>query len=189
MDTEQSQPTDLKLNEKTLVLVGLMGAGKTTIGRRLAKRLDRPFMDADEEIERSAGRSVSDIFEDFGEAAFREGERKVIARLLEECPPIVLALGGGAFLDDTTRQLVKDKAFSLWLKADLDVLMERVSKRNTRPLLKTENPREVMETLMQARSEFYAQADLTIQTDCHAHDLTVESIMDALDQLPAWQEV
>lgn len=189
MDTDQSQSADPTPDDKTLVLVGLMGAGKTTIGRRLAKRLDRPFMDADEEVERSAGRSVSEIFEDFGEAAFREGERKVIARLINDNPPMVLALGGGAFVDDTTRQLVKDKAFSIWLNADLDVLMDRVSKRDTRPLLETGNPREVMESLMQARTEFYAQADLTIQTDCHAHDLTVETIMDALDQLPAWQEV
>ena len=165
---------------QTLVLVGLMGVGKTTVGRRLAKHVGRPFKDADIEIERAAGRSVSEIFADFGEAAFREGERRVISRLLESPKPLVLALGGGAFVDPTTRALVKDKAISIWLKADLDTLMDRVSRRNTRPLLQTENPRDVMAQLMETRTPAYAQADISVDSSEGSHTATVERIIDTL---------
>ena len=182
MDIDKLTSPDTAFSQKTLVLVGLMGAGKTTIGRRLAVRLGRSFMDADEEVERSAGRTVSEIFEDFGEQAFRDGERKVIARLLEEDPPIVLALGGGAFVDDDTRLLIKQNAISIWLKADLDTLMERVSRRDTRPLLNTDNPRDVMKTLMRDRAQYYTQANLAVETDCNSHDVTVQSVLDALNQ-------
>src|SRR5262245_60993044 len=132
---------------RTIVLVGLMGAGKTTIGRRLAQRLDMRFVDADEEIERAAGLSVKEIFAKFGEADFRAGERRVIARLLAE-PPLVLATGGGAFMDPVTRAEIKRQAISIWLKAELDLLEKRVSRRNTRPLLANGNARETLERLM-----------------------------------------
>lgn len=121
---------------KSLVLIGLMGVGKTTVGRRLAHALKLQFRDADEEVEKAAGRSVSEIFEDFGEHAFRDGERKVIARLLEE-PPMVLALGGGAFVDDETRERVKAMATSIWLQADVETLVQRVARRDTRPCCAT----------------------------------------------------
>jgi len=132
------------------VLVGLMGAGKSTVGRRLAAALGHPFIDADAEIEKAAGRSVADIFETYGEEAFRSGERRVIARLLDSSP-VVLATGGGAFMDEETRALVKERAVSIWLRADIDVLMKRVSKRDTRPLLRVEDPRKVMEKLIEER--------------------------------------
>jgi shikimate kinase len=128
------------------VLVGLMGVGKTTVGRRLAKALNLPFKDADAEIELAAGRSVADIFAERGESDFRAGERRVIARLLKG-PPLVLATGGGAFLNADTRRTIKEKAISVWLKADLDVLVRRVKRRDTRPLLRGAEPREVLERL------------------------------------------
>ena len=165
----------------TITLVGLMGVGKTTIGRRLAKRMDRPFMDADEAVEEAAGRSVADIFADFGEAAFRDGERKVIARMLEEPDPIVLALGGGAFINDETRALIKTHAISVWLKADLDVLMERVLRKpGQRPLLQVDDPRAVMKRLSEERAPIYAQADITVDSDEASHDVTAARVYDAV---------
>jgi shikimate kinase len=166
--------------DRTIVLVGLMGAGKTTVGRRLARLMDRPFKDADREIERAAGRSVSEIFADFGEAAFRDGERKVIARLLESEGPLVLALGGGAFADPATRALVRDRAVSVWLKADLDTLMNRVARKDTRPLLQTDDPRAVMADLMERRAPAYAEADIHVPSDSKSHDATARSILSAL---------
>ncbi len=162
-----------------LVLVGLMGAGKTSIGRRLAQRLGAPFVDADEEIARAAGRSVSDIFADFGEAGFRDGERKVIARLMQG-PPGVLATGGGAWMDEHTRALVRDRGLSIWLHAGLDVLMERVSRRNTRPLLKQASPRQTMQALIEARYPVYASADIHINSGEGSHEQTLAKIMTAL---------
>jgi len=173
-------PVPVQRLDRPIVLVGLMGVGKTTVGRRLARRLGWPFHDADHEIEASAGRSVSEIFADFGETAFREGERKVIARFLEARQPMVLALGGGAFVSEETREMVKANALSIWLRADLDTLMERVSRRNTRPLLKTEDPRAVMERLMRERAAFYAEADLAIDTESGSHGRTVIAMIDAL---------
>jgi shikimate kinase len=168
--------------DRPIALVGLMGVGKTTIGRRLAKRLDRPFVDADEAVEEAAGRSVADIFADFGEAAFRDGERRVITRLLEEPQPIVLALGGGAFVNDETRALIKERAVSIWLKADLDTLMERVLRKpGQRPLLETDDPRAVMEKLNAERAPIYAQADITVESDAASHDATAARAYMALE--------
>ena len=158
-----------------------MGVGKTTVGRRLAKALGLPFKDADAEIEVAAGRSVSDIFAERGEGEFRSGERRVIARLLKG-PPLVLATGGGAFLNPETRRTIKEKAISIWLKADLDVLVRRVKRRDTRPLLRDADPREVLERLAAERYPIYAEADLTVETSESPHDSAVASILDALKQ-------
>src|SRR4026209_1356809 len=138
------------LNGRSIVLVGLMGAGKSTIGRRLAQKRCREFTDADAEIERSAGKTVPDIFRDHGEAYFRDGERKVIARLLESGPP-VLATGGGAFMNEETRHNIARRGISVWLKADVDLLMMRVRRRDNRPLLKAEGPEEIMRQLIAQR--------------------------------------
>lgn len=150
-----------RLNGRPLVLVGMMGAGKTTVGRRLANRLGRQFIDSDEEIERAAQMSIPEIFEQRGEGEFRAGEMRVIARLLKE-KDIVLATGGGAFVNPDTRGLVKSGAVSVWLKADLDLLFERVSRRANRPLLKTADPKGTLEKLIADRYPIYAEADLTV---------------------------
>ena len=176
-DTEASE----EASRRTVVLVGLMGVGKTTVGRRLAKALDLPFKDADAEIEQAAGRSVSEIFAERGEAEFRAGERRVIARLLEG-PPIVLATGGGAFLDPGTRALVRQRAVSIWLRADLDVLVRRVSRRDTRPLLRGRDPREVLERLTRERDPIYAEADHAVETSERPHDAAVATILRILGQ-------
>lgn len=166
--------------QKTLVLVGLMGAGKTTIGRRLAKRLGLPFHDADAEIEKAADRSVSEIFDEFGETYFREGERKVIARLMQE-GPCVLATGGGAFMDAETRALIKAKAVSIWLRVDLDILVERVRRRDTRPLLRGRDPAAVLSRLAAERAQAYAQADITVDGGLGPHERAVNAILQALN--------
>ena len=166
-------------SRRTVVLVGLMGVGKTTVGRRLAKALHLPFKDADSEVELAAGRSISDIFAERGETEFRAGERRVIARLLEG-PPLVLATGGGAFLDPRTRAVIRERAVSVWLRADIDVLVRRVSRRDTRPLLRDRDPREVLERLMQERYPIYAEADLTVETSERPHDAAVAAILKAL---------
>jgi len=152
-----------RLAGKPLVLVGMMGAGKTTVGRRLANRLGRQFIDSDEEIERAAQMSIPEIFEQRGEAEFRAGETRVIARLLKE-QDIVLATGGGAFVNEDTRALVKAEAVSVWLKADLDILFERVSRRSNRPLLKTADPKATLEKLIADRYPIYAEADITVMS-------------------------
>lgn len=164
---------------RTVALVGLMGAGKTTIGRRLAQALALPFVDADEAIVAAAGRSIEDIFAERGECEFRRGERQVISRLLDD-PPHVLATGGGAFIDPRTRELMKSRAISIWLKAPLDVLMKRVSKRDHRPLLKEDDPRAVMKRLMDERYPIYAEADLMIETGVGPHNSAVIQILAAL---------
>ena len=166
---------------RTLVLVGLMGAGKTNIGRRLAQRLGLGFVDADSEIEAAAGETVEEIFERRGEAAFREGERKVIARLLGN-PVHVLATGGGAFMDPDTRTLIRERGTSIWLRADLDLLHQRVSRRNNRPLLKQGNPREVLARLIDQRYPVYAQADVTVDTVDGPPDATLDRVIAALEQ-------
>jgi shikimate kinase len=163
----------------TLVLVGLMGAGKSSVGRRLALTLALPFFDADEEVERAARRSIPEIFADLGEAAFRDGERRVIARLLEG-PPHVLATGGGAFMNPDTRALIARKAVSIWLKADIDVLVRRVGRKNDRPLLRGRDPRETLEALAAERYPTYAQADITIDSVEGPHAVTVQAIIAAL---------
>jgi shikimate kinase len=166
---------------RTLVLVGLMGAGKTNIGRRLAQRLGLGFTDADSEIEAAAGESIEEIFERRGEAAFREGERKVIARLLGN-PVHVLATGGGAFMDPETRALVRERGISIWLRADLDLLHQRVSRRNNRPLLKQGNQRETLERLIDQRYPIYALADVTVDSVDGPPEATMERVMAALER-------
>ncbi|MEO0399344.1 MAG: shikimate kinase [Pseudomonadota bacterium] len=168
-------------SDKPIVLVGMMGVGKTTIGRRLAPRLGLPFFDADEEIEKAAGMSVSDLFAAHGEASFRRGEAQVIERLINS-EPIVLATGGGALTNAETRALVADKALSIWLKADIDVIMERVSRRPTRPLLQNDDPRATIERLMAEREAFYAAANIAIESRADAHAATVNAILEALSE-------
>jgi shikimate kinase len=167
------------VQERPLVLIGLMGAGKTSVGKRLAAMLDVPFSDADQEIEKAAGKSINEIFEDDGEAFFRDGERRVIARLLSEGGK-VLATGGGAFMNEETRRNIANCGLSIWLKADLDLLMSRVSRRETRPLLRDGDPRAVMERLIAERYPVYAQADITIVSRDVPHDVIVHEILDAV---------
>ncbi len=170
--------------DKTLVLVGMMGAGKTSVGRRLAGTLGVPFRDADVEIETAAGCTINDIFERFGESAFRSGERKVIARLLSD-PPHVLAAGGGAFIDEETRQRIKEHAVSIWLRAPLDLLIQRVLRKDTRPLLRNTDSRATLERLLREREPIYAQADLVIESDEGPHDVVVKRIVAALNDRAA----
>ena len=164
---------------RTIVLVGLMGAGKTKIGRRLATRLNLPFFDSDTEIETAAGETIEEIFRNRGEAVFRDGERRVIARLLAQ-PIHVLATGGGAFMDPSTRALLKAKAITLWLKADLDLMLARVARRNNRPLLKTGEPRAVLERLVAERYPIYAEADLAVDSIDGPPEATLDGVMTAL---------
>jgi len=174
---------DPALRERTIALVGLMGVGKSTIGRKLAQALNLPFRDADQEIEAAAGRSISDIFAERGEEEFRAGERRVIARLLEEGPH-VLATGGGAFMNDQTRALIKERAISVWLKADLDVLVRRVGRKETRPLLAGRDARHVLEQLMLERYPVYAEADILVETDDRPATAAVGTILGALERRP-----
>jgi len=171
-DTVRSIPS-------SLVLVGLMGSGKSTVGRRLANRLNLPFVDADDEIEKAAGCSISDIFATLGEAAFRDGERRVIARLLGE-GPMVLATGGGAFMAPETRARIRDTATSIWLRAGLDVLVRRCQRRSHRPLLQKGNMRDTLRHLMEQREPVYAEADITVDSGEDDHDTVVERIVAAL---------
>ncbi|HEY4031471.1 MAG TPA: shikimate kinase [Caulobacteraceae bacterium] len=173
-------PADPALRARTLVLVGMMGAGKSSVGKRLAQALDLPFKDADEEIECAAGLSIPDIFSLRGEAEFREGERRVIARLLDE-PVHVLATGGGAFVNAETRALVKQKgAVSIWLKADPEVLARRVGRKDNRPLLRGKDPRVALAELLAVREPAYSQADFTIESNDGPHQHTVDAILAAL---------
>jgi shikimate kinase len=167
--------------KRTVALVGMMGAGKSAVGKRLAAKLGVPFRDADEEIEAAAGCSVSEIFERFGEPAFRDGERKVIARLLGEAPH-VLATGGGAFINEETRARIKEGATSVWLKVPLDTLVARVGRRDTRPLLRNGDPREILEKLLKDREPIYAQADLTVDSEEGPHASAVDRILSALHE-------
>lgn len=167
------------LRHRTIVLVGLMGAGKSSVGRRLAAALDLPFRDADTEVEAAAGRSIPEIFAEMGEPAFRDGERRVIARLLDE-PPHVLATGGGAFANPETRALIKDRAIAVWLKADLELLARRVGRKEGRPLLKGRDPMDVLREHAQARYPAYAEAHLTVETGDTAHGVAVEAVIQAL---------
>jgi shikimate kinase len=167
------------LGPRSVVLIGLMGAGKTAVGRRLAARLDLPFIDADSEIEAAAGATISEIFAERGEAYFRQGERKVIARLLDSGPQ-VLATGGGAFMDADTRANIKARGVSVWLKADIKVLLKRVARRDNRPLLATGDPAEVMKRLMDTRYPVYSEADITVESRDLPHDVMVGTVIDAL---------
>ena len=169
--------------DRSIVMVGMMGAGKSAIGRRLAQRLGLPFVDADSEIERAAGCSIEEIFAKHGEADFRDGERRVIARLLEGSV-CVLATGGGAFMDPATRERIRERATSVWLKADLDTLVDRVGRRNNRPLLKSGDPRQILERLIATRYPVYAEADITVETGDAPPATTVERVVEAL---AAWR--
>ena len=167
------------LRRRTIALVGLMGVGKSSVGRRLANALGLAFRDAATEVEAAAGRSIPDIFSELGEAEFRKGERKVIARLLDEAPH-VLATGGGAFMDPVTRELIKAKAVSVWLKTDLEVLARRVGRKDNRPLLVGKDPLDVLKAQAEARYPTYAQADITVETGDAAHHVSVDQILRAL---------
>lgn len=170
------------LGARSIVLIGLMGAGKTSVGRRLAARLELPFIDADTEIEQAAGKSISEIFADHGEQHFRDGERKVIARLMNGGPQ-VLATGGGAFMNEETRRNVAEQGISIWLRAGLALLIKRVGRRSHRPLLQTDNPEEVMQRLMAERHPVYETADLVIESRDEPHDAIVDDIIVALGAL------
>jgi len=164
---------------RSIVLVGLMGAGKTKIGRRLAARLNLPFFDSDEEIEAAAGETIEEIFANRGETVFRDGERRVIARLLQG-PVQVLSTGGGAFMDPGTRRIIAARGVSIWLRAELDVLFARVSRRSNRPLLKTPDPRAVLAELIERRYPVYAEADVTIDSGEGPPDTTASRVIAAL---------
>jgi shikimate kinase len=165
--------------ERSIVMVGLMGAGKSAIGNRLAKRLGLPFVDADAEIELAAGCPIEEIFERFGEPAFRDGERRVIRRLLDD-ETKVLATGGGAFLDAGTRRLIKRRGLSVWLRADLELLVSRTSRRDNRPLLKKGDPREILKRLIGERYPIYAEADVIVDVSDEPLDLTTSRVLDAI---------
>ena len=173
---------------RTVVLVGLMGAGKSCIGRRLAARLGVPFSDADQEVERAAAMSIPEIFEKYGEASFRDCERRVIARLLRMSPH-VLATGGGAFMNETTRRLLKARALSVWLRADLDLLVRRTAKRRTRPLLQQGDPREILSDLMARRDPVYAEADVTVDSVDGPPETTAERVEAAVAEHVARNQV
>ncbi|MEO8669248.1 MAG: shikimate kinase [Bauldia sp.] len=169
------------LGDRAVVMVGMMGAGKSSVGRRLATRLGLPFVDADTEIEHAANASIPDIFERHGEAYFRDGERRVIKRLLDGAPK-VLATGGGAFIQPDTRADIQARAISVWLKADRDVLMARVKRRGNRPLLKTADPEATMEKLIEERYPIYAEATIQVQSRDVAHDVVIDAILAGLDE-------
>ena len=164
---------------RTVALVGLMGAGKSAIGKRLALRLGLPFVDADDEIERAAGCSIAEFFERFGETEFRAGERRVISRLLAG-PQLVLSTGGGAYMDTETRTLMRKHAITVWLRADLEVLYERVRKRTHRPLLRQGDPKDILARLIDQRYPVYAQADLVVESTAQPPDVTTDQVLDAL---------
>ena len=171
----------IKLGNRTIVLVGMMGAGKSSIGRRLASELNLPFVDADAEIEAAAGMAISEIFEVHGEPYFRSGEARVIARLLESGPQ-VMASGGGAFINPQTRALIGARGISVWLKADLDILLRRIKRRSDRPLLKTDDPERTLQRLIDERYPIYAEADVTIHSRDVSHEAIVADIVAALTE-------
>ena len=175
---EAARAVRARLGNRSIVLVGMPGSGKSAVGRRLAARLELPFIDADEEIERAAGKPITDIFKEHGEAYFRDGERKVIARLLQSGPQ-VLATGGGAFMVEETRETIRRSGVSVWLKAELALLLRRVTKRNTRPLLE-HDPENTLRQLMAARYPVYATADVAVESRDLPHDVIVDEIVDGL---------
>src|ERR1700674_2208763 len=177
--TSQEAEITAALGTRSVVLVGMMGAGKSTIGRRLSARLRLPFLDADTEIERAAGMSIPGIFETHGEAHFRDGEARVIARLLDG-GPVVLATGGGAFMREETRSRIRSRAGSIWLKAEADVIMRRVNRRPARPLLQTADPAATVGRLIEEREPVYQHADLTIWSRDVPHEKILEECIDAL---------
>ncbi len=177
-----------KLGNHSIVLVGLMGAGKSSIGRRLAEKLEVPFVDADHEIEIAADKTIPEIFKDHGEAYFREGERRVISRLIENGAQ-VLSTGGGAFINEETRQGIQAHGISVWLKADLSLLMKRVMKRADRPLLQTDDPEAVMQKLIDQRYPIYAKADVTVESRDVQHTQMVNEVIKVLARWPGWDRL
>jgi shikimate kinase len=169
----------LNLPERSIVLVGLMGVGKSTVGRRLARRLGLPFTDSDDEIERAADHEIREIFDRFGEASFRDGERRVLRRLIAG-ERKVIATGGGAFMDAETRALILDRCIAIWLEAEMETLAERVARRGHRPLLAGKDPLPFLRELGQARNPVYAQAHLRVRSGPGPHDRTVDRILQAL---------
>ena len=176
-----------RLGQRPIVLVGLMGAGKTSVGRRLAEKLAIPFIDADHEIEAAAGKSIKEIFADHGEPYFREGERRVIQRLIGNGAQ-VLATGGGAYMNDETRQRIQEKGISVWLRASLPILMKRVLKRQDRPLLQNDDPEAVMRGLIDKRYPVYALADVTVESRDVQHGQMVNDVVRALAQWDGWDK-
>jgi shikimate kinase len=183
--TKEVQDIREKLGNHPIVLVGLMGAGKSSIGRRLAEKIELPFVDADHEIELAADKTIAEIFKDHGEAYFREGERRVISRLIENGAQ-VLATGGGAFINDETRASIESRGVSLWLKADLNLLMKRVMKRADRPLLKNDDPEAVMKRLMDERYPVYAKADVMVESKDVQHTQMVNEVIKGLVKWQGW---
>lgn len=180
MPSKDHKPELLRLlGQRPIVLVGMMGAGKTTVGRRVAARLNRPFIDSDEEIEKAAGMSIEDMFKSHGEGEFRAGEVRVISRLLRD-GGMVLGTGGGAFMNPETRALAKELGVTVWLKADFDLLFQRVSRRSNRPLLKTANPRETLQKLIDTRYPIYAEADVTVVSHDVPQDQVASELIEAL---------
>lgn len=167
--------------DRPIALVGMMGVGKSTVGRKLASLLHLPFTDADEAIEKAAQMSVSEIFSRFGEPYFRDGERRVIARLASERPSVI-ATGGGAFVNDETRQLLLDKTISVWLDCDTNTLVERVGRKDTRPLLRDGNPREILERLKTEREPYYSQAPIHVMSEAGPHQLALQRILKGIQQ-------
>lgn len=183
-ETDIAAEVKRRLGSRPVVLVGLMGCGKSAIGRRLATRMGLPFVDADEEIEKAHKKTINEIFADHGEPYFRDGERRVIQRLLASGPQ-VLATGGGAFMNAETRASIAQSGVSVWLKAELPVLLRRVAKRDTRPLLKSGDPETIMRNLMDQRYPVYSGADITVESRDVAHEVIVCEILEALRANPA----
>jgi shikimate kinase len=181
VDSEQIARVVSRLGARSIVLVGMMGAGKTSIGRRLASLLHLPFLDADAEIEKAANLSIPEIFQHYGEAHFREGEKRVVARLLASGPAVV-ATGGGAFMSEETRERCREQGISVWLKADAPVLLDRVRKKGNRPLLEQADPDEVMRQLLAEREPVYALADIVVASRDGPHQAVVAEILSALDR-------
>jgi len=167
--------------DKSIVLIGMMGAGKSSIGRRVATRLSLPFIDADAEIEAAAGCSITEIFERYGEEEFRAGERRIVARLLAG-PAHVLAAGGGAFMNEQTRKIIAIRGISIWLRADLEVLLQRVSRRTDRPMLQVADQRTSLIELMERRNPLYARADLTVESTDGPLEQTADRVIEVLEQ-------
>lgn len=167
--------------DRPIVLVGLMGVGKSTVGRRLAYKLNIPFVDADHEIEEAAGLTISEIFDRYGEAHFRDGERRVIARLVDGSPKVI-ATGGGAFMQDETRALILERSIAIWLDADIAVLAQRVGRRDTRPLLRGKDPKDVLAELAAIRNPVYALAHIHVRSQPSPHEITVDQVLNALKE-------